>query len=393
MSSQYNTPDGTRSVAQRLMSVHWPVLMVISVIASIGMASLYSVANGSFSPWAERHAFRFVVGLAMVLGIAVVSLRFWMALAYPVYLLALGLLALVPIVGSIGAEDSVINSVTSLGARRWLSAGGLQFQPSELMKVALVLMLARYYQWLPGNLVSRPKWVALPLLAILAPVVLTLKQPDLGTAVLFAVVGLALMFLAGVSSLYFAGGALGIGLAAPLIWARMHDYQRRRIEIFLDPDKDPLGAGYHITQSKIALGSGGLSGKGYMQGTQSQLNFLPEKHTDFIFTMFGEEWGFIGVVWLLVLYGLLLMLILSMSFSCRNQFGRLLIAGAALVIFIYAFINMAMVTGLVPVVGVPLPLVSYGGTSMTTIMFGLGLAMCGFVHRNMSIRRQDLGAV
>jgi rod shape determining protein RodA len=380
--SQYATPESPRSIAQKLMSVHWPVLIVTCIIAGIGIGSLYSVAGGQFNPWAERHALRFVIGLAMVMAIAVVGLRFWMGLAYPVYVLALGLLALVPLIG-----------VDVLGARRWIGFAGIQFQPSELMKVALVLMLARYYQWLPGHLVSRPKWVLLPLLAILAPVVLTLKQPDLGTAVLFAVVGLALMFLAGVSSLYFIGGALAAGAAYPLIKSRLHDYQLRRIEIFLDPDKDPLGAGYHITQSKIALGSGGFAGKGYMQGTQSQLNFLPEKHTDFIFTMFGEEWGFVGVVWLLVFYGVLLMLILSMAFSCRNQFGRLLIAGAALVIFIYAFINMAMVTGLVPVVGVPLPLVSYGGTSMTTIMFGLGLAMCGFVHRNTTIRRQDLGAV
>jgi rod shape determining protein RodA len=382
MSTQYTTPDSPRTIAQKLMAVHWPVLIVTCVIAAIGMGSLYSVAGGSFSPWAEKHAFRFVIGLGMVMGIAVISLRFWMTLAYPVYVVALGLLALVPVIG-----------VDVLGARRWIGLAGIQFQPSEVMKVALVLMLARYYQWLPAEKVSRPLWVVLPLVAILAPVVLTLRQPDLGTAVLFAVVGLALMFLAGVNVLYFIGGVLGVGLAAPLIWARMHDYQRRRIEIFLDPDKDPLGAGYHITQSKIGLGSGGLSGKGWMQGTQSQLNFLPEKHTDFIFTMFGEEWGFIGVVWLLVLYGLLLMLILSMAFACRNQFGRLLIAGAALVIFIYAFINIAMVTGLVPVVGVPLPLVSYGGTSMTTIMFGLGLAMCAFVHRNVGIRRQDMGAV
>jgi rod shape determining protein RodA len=380
--SKFSSHDGTRSIARKLLSVHWPVLIVTCLIAGVGMASLYSVAGGSFNPWAEKHALRFVLGLGMALGIAVVSLRFWMSLAYPVYFVALGLLALVPVIG-----------VDVLGARRWIGLAGIQFQPSELMKVALVVMLARYYQWLPPELVSKPKWVALPLLAIAAPVVLTLKQPDLGTAVLFAAVGLVLMFLAGVSIFYFAGGIAAIAFTGPLIWGRLHDYQRRRVEIFLDPDKDPLGAGYHITQSKIGLGSGGFGGKGYMQGTQSQLNFLPEKHTDFIFTMFGEEWGFVGVVWLLILYGTLLTLILSMAFACRNQFSRLLVAGAALVIFIYAFINMAMVTGLVPVVGVPLPLISYGGTSMTTIMFGLGLAMCGFVHRNMGIRRQDLGAV
>ena len=369
-----------RTIAEKLMRLDWPLLALTAMIAGIGVVSLYSVAGGSFNPWAERHAVRYVACMAMVLVVAMLPLRLWLGLAYPAYFLALGLLALVPIFGS-----------EAMGARRWLAIAGTTIQPSELMKVALGLMLARYYQWLPPERVSQPLWVLLPLLAIAAPVALTLKQPDLGTAVLFAIVGLGLMFLAGVSALYFLAGS-GLAIAAvPLVWSRLHDYQRRRIEIFLDPDKDPLGAGYHISQSKIALGSGGASGKGYMQGTQSQLDFLPEKHTDFIFTMFAEEWGFVGAAVLLGLYVALLLMVFRMSLTCSHQFGRIVIASAGLVLFTYCFINVAMVTGLIPVVGVPLPLVSYGGTAMTTMMFGLGLALCAHVNRSENIRRVDMG--
>lgn len=371
-----------QTIASKLSRVSWPLLVVVCLIAGIGLASLYSVAGGSYDPWGQRHAFRFVACVGMVLVIAMTPLRLWIGLAYPAYAVALLLLLLVPFAGS-----------EALGAKRWLAIGGFTFQPAELMKVALVAMLARYYQWLGSAHVSRPIWVALPLLAILLPVVLTLKQPDLGTAVLFAVVGLLLMFLAGVNVLYFVSGAVGCAMAAPVVWSRLHDYQRRRVEVFLDPERDPLGAGYHITQSKIALGSGGLSGKGYMQGTQSQLNFLPEKHTDFIFTMFAEEWGLFGGLGLLCVYGVLLMLVLGMALRCQNQFARLVIAGTGIIIFVYAFINVAMVTGLVPVVGVPLPLVSYGGTSMTTIMFAIGIAMCGYVHRAEPVRQGDLGRI
>ncbi len=369
-----------QTIGGKLARVNWPLLAVVCLIASIGLASLYSVAGGSYSPWGQRHAFRFVACVGMVLAIAMTPLRLWMGLAYPAYAIALLLLAIVPLAGT-----------DALGAKRWLAVGGLTFQPAELMKVALVAMLARYYQWLGSERVSRPLWVALPLLAIVLPVVLTLKQPDLGTAVLFAAVGLSLMFLAGVNILYFIGGIAGGVLAAPIVWSRLHDYQRRRIEVFLDPERDPLGAGYHITQSKIALGSGGLSGKGFMQGTQSQLNFLPEKHTDFIFTTLAEEWGLIGALGLLCVYGVMLTLMIGMALRCKNQFSRLVIAGTGVIIFVYAFINVAMVTGLVPVVGVPLPLLSYGGTSMTTIMFAIGIAMCGYVHRSEQVRRGDIG--
>lgn len=364
------------TLTQKFMRVHWGVLLVASLIAVIGTATLYSVAGGSVTPWAERHAVRFLFGLGLVLTMAAVPLRIWIGLAYPAFATALVMLCLVPIVG-----------VETLGARRWLSLGPVGFQPSELMKVALVVALARYYHWLPSEHVSRPFWVLLPLLMIAVPVGLTLRQPDLGSATLFACVGVGLMGLAGVHWGYAIAAAASIGLGAPLVWNGLHGYQRRRIEVFLDPEKDPLGAGYHITQSKIALGSGGVSGRGYIQGTQSQLDFIPEKHTDFIFTIFAEEWGFAGAAILILLFILLIGMVLRMAHGCRSVFGRLLIGGLALTLFAYAFVNMAMVTGLVPVVGVPLPLFSYGGTAMTTIMVALGLAMSAHVHGQEPVRR------
>ena len=369
-----------RSAGEKLWRIHWPVLIVAAGIAAIGTAALYSVAGGSFQPWAERHALRFLIGIGIVLAMAMVRPEVWLKAAYPAYALALLLLCMVPVIG-----------VEALGARRWIGFGGVTFQPSELMKLALVAALARYYQWLPSDNVSRPRWVVIPLLLIVIPVVMTLKQPDLGSAMLFAVLGLALMFLAGVSTFYFLAGGAATVAAMPLIWSNFHDYQRRRVEIFLDPEKDPLGAGYHITQSKIALGSGGVSGKGYLQGTQSQLDFVPEKHTDFIATMLGEEWGFAGLLLLLALYILLMSMMFAMAWRCQNCFGRLVIAGSAMTFFVYVFINLAMVTGLVPVVGVPLPLVSYGGTSMMTLMIGLGLAMSGYVHGDDLVRRDEMG--
>ncbi|MEQ1576876.1 MAG: rod shape-determining protein RodA [Hyphomicrobium sp.] len=365
-----------RSTAEKLWQVPWILLGVVALLSAVGTIALYSVAGGNTQPWAETHALRFLMAATMVLCMALVPLRIWSAIAYPAYFIALVLLVLVPVMG-----------VQALGAKRWLSFWGFSVQPSELMKVGLVLALARYYQKLPTGELSWPRRVALPLLLIVVPVIFVLRQPDLGTAVLFTGLGLSLMFLAGVSSLYFLAGGAGLAAAMPFVWGNLHDYQRRRVEIFLDPDKDPLGSGYHITQSKIALGSGGLGGKGFMQGTQSQLDFLPEKQTDFIFTMFSEEWGFAGAICLLALYALLLSLLLAMALRAKSQFSRLLIAGSAVTIFLYIFINVAMVTGLVPVVGVPLPFVSYGGTALTTLMVGLGLAMSADVHRHEALEQ------
>lgn len=370
MSEMFHMPRA-RTAIEKLWQVPWVLLAVVALLSAIGSTTLYSVAGGNAQPWAETHALRFLMAAALVLCMAMVPLRVWSAIAYPAYAVALLMLILVPVFG-----------VQALGAKRWLSFGGFSVQPSELMKVGLVLALARYYQMLEPGEVSWPRRVLVPGLLIAVPVLFVLVQPDLGTAALFAGLGLTLMFLAGVSSWYFIAGGIGLGAALPLIWNSLHDYQRRRVEIFMDPDMDPLGSGYHITQSKIALGSGGFSGKGFLQGTQSQLDFLPEKQTDFIFTMFSEEWGFVGALGLLFLYAVLLSLLMSMALRASTPFSRLLIGGSAMTMFLYIFINVAMVTGLVPVVGVPLPFVSYGGTALTTLMVGLGLAMSAHVHRD-----------
>jgi rod shape determining protein RodA len=364
-------PERKMTATEKLWQVPWTVMLMVALIAAVGATALYSVAGGRTEVWAEAHVLRFLVAAAFVLMMAQVPTRLWIKVAYPAYAIALALLILVPLFGT-----------QALGAKRWLSIGGFSLQPSELMKVGVVLGLARYYQSISQQDVSQLKRVVVPLAMIFVPIIFTLRQPDLGSATLFAALGLALVFLAGVSTVYFAVGGAAVLAALPYFWTTMHEYQRRRVEIFLDPDKDPLGAGYHITQSKIALGSGGLSGKGFMQGTQSQLDFLPEKQTDFIFTMFSEEWGFVGALVLLSLYAVLLSLLLAMALRARNQFSRLVIAGSAVTIFIYIFINVAMVTGMVPVVGVPLPFVSYGGTALTTLMVGLGLAIAADVHRN-----------
>jgi len=365
---------------KKLMLINWPFLLLITAITLIGVAALYSVAGGSLEPWASRHVVRYCLGLALLFIVALSDMRWWLRAAYPLYLLALVLLALVILIG-----------VESGGAKRWLGYGEMSFQPTEMMKIALVLALARYYQWLPPNRVSWPHAVLPPLLMIAAPALLALDQPDLGTAALFGIVGAGLLFLAGVSWVYFVGAFVGVIVVLPHIWERLHDYQKERILTFIDPDRDPLGSGYHILQSKIAIGSGGFTGKGYMQGTQTQLNFLPEKHTDFIFTMFSEEMGFIGAALLLALYLLALLFITYMALRCRSTFPRLVAAGMGLCLFAYVFINVAMVTGLVPVVGVPLPLVSYGGTSMLTMMIGLGFVLNAHVNRETRIRREELG--
>jgi rod shape determining protein RodA len=368
------------SLARKLLLINWPFLLLITAITGIGVAALYSVAGGSLEPWASRHVVRYCIGLAILFAVALIDIKWWMRAAYPAYFAALLLLAAVMLWG-----------VESGGAQRWIGVGETSFQPSELMKVALVLALARYYQWLPPQKVWRPQWLIPPLLMIAAPTALALDQPDLGTAALFGIIGFGLLFLAGVSWIYFIGGVIGVVAALPHAWEKLHDYQRERVLTFFDPERDPLGSGYHILQSKIAIGSGGLMGKGFMQGTQAQLNFLPEKHTDFIFTMFSEEMGFLGATLLLALYLLALLFITYMALRCRSTFPRLVAAGMGLCLFAYVFINVAMVTGLVPVVGVPLPLVSYGGTSMLTMMVALGFVLNAHVNKAMRIRREDLG--
>jgi rod shape determining protein RodA len=363
-------------IMNKLRDFNWGLLLVMTVIALIGFAALFSVADGHAEPWAKAQMIRFMIGLGIMAVVAMVDLRIWMALAYPAYLLALLLLVGVDLFGT-----------HAMGAQRWLDIGPLTIQPSEIMKISLVLALARYYHGLRPESVSHILYLIPPAIMVGLPVGLVALQPDLGTALLLTAGSALLIFIAGLSwRIIFLFAGLGLA-AIPVAWGVLHDYQRDRVYIFLDPSRDPMGAGYHITQSKIALGSGGIFGKGYMQGTQSHLNFLPEKQTDFIFTMFGEEWGFIGCVALLALYLVLLGYGLSIAQRSRSHFGRLVAMGILSTFLLYILINTAMVMGLVPVVGVPLPLVSYGGTAMMTMMFGFGLIMCVHLHRQTEIPR------
>ncbi len=357
------------TLPQKLARLNWLVVALVIALAGIGTGTLYSVGGGSFEPWAYRHAVRCLAGLGVMIAIALVPFRIWLSLAMPTYIAALVLLIAVPILGT-----------EALGAKRWLTVGRFSIQPSEFMKLALILMLARFSADRPATSLSRPFNLALVFAFMALPIALTLKQPDLGTAILFAGIGLGMMYLAGVSLWVFSSGAAGLAFALPYAASHLHDYQRRRLEIFLDPSSDPLGAGYHITQAKIALGAGGLSGQGYLQGSQNQLDFVPEKMTDFIFAMIGEEWGFAGACLVLALYASLITVLFVAAATTPQRAARLVIAGAALSLSIYVVINVAMVTGLLPVVGVPLPLISYGGTSMLTLMAALGLALSAQVH-------------
>lgn len=364
------------SVAHKLRDLNWPLLFLIATVSSIGFAMLYSVADGHLDPWAKAQMIRFGVGVGLLVFVALVDIRIWMALAYPAYAVALLLLVAVDLFGHIG-----------MGAQRWIKIGGLSIQPSELMKITLVLALARYFHGVKAENVSRLLNLVPALALIGVPFALVVVQPDLGTGMLLALGGSGILFVAGLSwRIIFAVIAMGAA-AVPVAWGFLHDYQKQRVFTFLDPSLDPLGAGYHITQSKIAFGSGGVFGKGFMQGTQSHLNFLPEKQTDFIFTMFSEEFGLIGGVTLLALYMMILAYGLSIALRSRNHFGRLVAFGVLMTFLLYIAINTSMVMGLIPVVGVPLPLVSYGGTAMLTLMFGFGLLMCVHVHRNAEIPR------
>ncbi|GGE50630.1 rod shape-determining protein RodA [Marinicauda pacifica] len=361
-------PRGFRA---KLYEVNWAFVLLVVLIGSIGVGMLYSVAAGSWTPWAITHAVRFGLGFAVMLAVVLFPPRFWMGVAYPMYLAALVLLIGVELMGAV-----------VMGAQRWIDIGPIRMQPSEVMKIALVLALARYYHDLPQEKVSSLGGLLVPAAMIGLPTVLILKQPDLGTALLVAATGGVIVYMAGLSWRIIAGGAVAVAVGVPLaIRYGLEEYQRQRITTFLDPEADPLGAGYNIIQSKIALGSGGFTGKGFMQGTQSQLNYLPEHQTDFIFTTLGEEWGFVGGIFVIGLYGLLLANCIAIAMSCKSVFLRLVVMGITTTLALYVFINVAMVMGLVPVVGVPLPMISYGGTVMLTVLFGLGLILCAHVHR------------
>jgi len=360
----------------KILHMNWAIVFLVTAIAVVSCVMLYSV-GGSFSKWVDPQLKRFGVTLLMMFVMAMITIWFWRNMSFLAYGIALLLIILVSLMGSMG-----------MGAQRWIDLGFMKLQPSELAKLGIVMALAAYYDMLPAQKVSRPVWVALPLLLIALPVGLVLKQPDLGTAILIMLSGGTVMFLAGVHWAYFAtvlatgtGTVLAVFKSRDTAWQLLKDYQYKRIDTFLDPSSDPLGAGYHITQSKIALGSGGVSGRGLTQGTQSQLNFLPEKHTDFIFTTLAEELGFVGGISLLVIYVLILVFCLISALEAKDKYSSLLISGIAMTFFLFFAVNMSMVMGLMPVVGVPLPLVSWGGSSMLVLMAGFGLIQSAHVHR------------
>lgn len=373
---EYNTKRMPAGLA-KVLYLNWPLVALLIAVGCYGFLMLYSIAGGNLRPWADPQMKRFGLGLAIMFFVGFVPLWFWRSIAGLAYVISVLLLLGVEFFGTIG-----------MGAKRWLELGPLRLQPSELAKITTIMALAAYYDWLDLKKVSNPIWVAVAAIIALLPALLVLRQPDLGTALLVALGGGVVIFAAGVHWAYF-GAIIGsaVGLVTAVMssrgtdWQLLKDYQFRRIDAFLDPTLDPLGAGYHINQSMIALGSGGWSGRGFMEGTQARLNFLPEKHTDFIFTTLAEEFGFVGASSLLLLYMLVIGVCLLTAMRTTNRFGALLVMGVIGTFFLYFAVNMAMVMGLAPVVGVPLPLVSYGGSAMIVIMVGFGLVQSTHIHR------------
>ena len=361
----------------KVFYVNWGLYLLITAAAAIGWVMLYSIAGGDMSVWAKPQMQRYAMGFVLALGITFTPIWFWRSMSGTAYVLTFVLLLVVQFFGHVG-----------MGAQRWIDLGFMKIQPSELMKVTLVMMLATYYDWLDDRRVSRPLWVLIPVLLIVTPTILVILQPNLGTSLMLVIAGAAVMFAAGVSLWYFiaviallGGGIAGVFLLRGTPWQFLHDYQYKRIDTFIDPSADPLGAGYNIMQAKIALGSGGWTGKGFMQGTQSRLNFLPEKHTDFICTTLGEEFGFVGAISLLALYALILLFLFWAAVQNKDRCSSLLIVGIAANFFLYLAVNLAMVMGMAPVVGVPLPFLSYGGSATLVLLLAFGLVQSAIVHR------------
>ncbi len=367
------------SLLDKLRLMNWGLVAVIAFLGAAGVLLLYSAGGKSWEPWAGPQLVRFLVGFALMLGVALVDIRIWLRMALPLYGIMLLLLIVVEIMGHVG-----------MGAQRWINLGFFVIQPSELMKISLVLALAKYFHSLDLDEIGRPALLAPPILMVLMPAGLVLLQPNLGTAMLLLLASGAIFFVAGVRWWKFVLALVLAAIILPYAWDHLHDYQKARLMTFVNPNADPLGTGYNIIQSKIALGSGGLFGKGFGQGTQSQLQFLPEKHTDFIFVVLAEEFGMTGAFLLLFLYFLLLAYGYMIALTSRSQFARLTAFGLTTSFFLYVFVNVAMVTGVIPVVGIPLPLVSYGGTAMMTLLLGCGLLLGISIHRDVRISKTGL---
>ncbi len=357
----------------------WYILLIV-LLAGIGTVTLYSAANGNWEPWAVRHLSRFGVALLVMFGLAMIDIRYYYHSAYAFYFVTLFLLFVVEITGHIG-----------MGAQRWINLGLFKIQPSELMKIGMVLFLARYFSTTTLQNIRTIRGIIIPAIMTLLPVGLICLQPDLGTALMLLFTATIMLFVVGVQWWKFAlVGVLG-GALLPVAWNFLHEYQQNRVLTFLNPERDPLGAGYHIIQSKIAFGSGGIFGKGFLHGTQTHLNFLPEKHTDFIFTMFSEEFGMVGSLTLVLLNILVIALGYMFAFRISNYFAKLVVIGLNTNYFLYVFINIAMVMGVLPVVGIPLPLISYGGTVMFSIMSSFGIILCMKVNQynNINFAAED----
>ena len=348
----------------KLNKLNYLFLFIIILLSFIGFAALFSASNGDLEPWAKKHIIRFAIFFILLIIIALIDIKIWYNNAYTIFLLCLILLVSVEIAGSFG-----------LGAQRWIRILGISLQPSELIKVAIILALSRYYHNLRFNRIGKLRSLVIPIFIIIVPFLLVLAQPDLGTAIMILILGLSILFVSGVRIWKFITGFMIFLISTPFFWANIKPYQQKRILSFINPELDPMGTGYHLIQSKIALGSGGTTGKGFLQGTQSYLEFLPEKQTDFIFTLIGEEFGFIGMIFILILYMFLILLPYYISFKSNLVFGKILSLGVSINIFLYVLFNTAMITGLMPVVGVPLPLISYGGTALLSLMISFGYLM------------------
>jgi rod shape determining protein RodA len=362
-------------IPRPLARLPWRLIFMIAGIAGFGLIVLYSAAGASMHPWALKQAAIFLFFLAVAIAMSWLSEATIKMIAFPLYAVTLLMLIGVEALGFV-----------SKGAQRWLDIGPIRLQPSEFMKPAIVLALARFYELVPASEIrkSRAIWPALALLGV--PAFLILVQPDLGTCIMVVLCGVTVMFLAGLPWWLFAAPAAAIAVAAPIVYSTLHGYQRKRIDVFLDPESDPLGAGYHIAQSKIAIGSGGIWGKGFLHGSQSHLDYLPEGHTDFVFATMAEEWGLVGGVLLICAFGAVIRWGMRVSANARSRFGQLAAAGLSGTIFFYVSINLLMVMGLAPVVGVPLPLVSSGGSSVMTVMLCLGLLMALERHQRTGNR-------
>ena len=360
---------------EKLSRFSWGLFVPMCMVLAISIVVLYSAGGGNWKPFALSQLMKIVLGFVVFFYAAFTNIKTWVKSAYLIYAVALIMIVLVTFVGH-----------TGMGAQRWLNLGFIHIQPSELIKIALVLALARYFAWFNSVELGQFKNYIAPMLMMLVPFGLIVAQPDLGTALSLGMITVGMFYIVGANKKWFIIAAILGLLAAPVVWfGGLHDYQRGRIITFLNPDSDIQGAGYQINQAKIAFGSGGMTGKGYMAGTQSQQSFLPEKQTDFIFTMLGEEFGFIGAFGLLMIYTWIVVLLFWTAKMCRNRFGQLICFGFMLNFFVYYFINISMVLGLLPTVGVPLPLMSFGGSSLLSLMFGFGLCQNAHIHKDQQL--------